>query len=198
MTARPAVERGELVATDNDNGDAGSLEMFQGQGDVENRLHTGAHDADRRDGQFGEIGRDVERRDRAAMHATHTTGREDADAGERGEVHRGSNGRRASRPRRHQPREITRCCFVNVAPGRQQLDLGCGQANSAQTVDDGDRRWSRAARTNNRLDITGHLDVLRVGHPVTDDGRLQRHHWLTGQDCPLDLVTDFDAHVSRP
>ena len=102
LHAAGAREKGrEFVAAIADHRHALRFQKFERLGDIEDRFRAGADDGDLGAREFDEIGRNVECLLGAAMHAADAAGRENLDAGERGDIHR----RRDRRARRAVPRD---------------------------------------------------------------------------------------------
>ena len=90
--------------------------------------------------------------------------------------------------------KIARGRLGDVGPTGQQVDLGLGDSDGAHAVDDGDRRRNRTLAADDRLHLSGHLDVLRIRHPVADDRRLEGDDRRTGPHRCFDFGTDLRDH----
>ena len=149
QAAGAAVERRELVAAVDDHGHAKRLQPFEREADVEDALDARRDDGHRGDGQFGEIGGDVEGGGRAAVHAADAAGGEHADAGQRGDAHRGGDRGGPGGAGGDQPRQIAGGGLVHALLGGQPFELfgGRGRRSTRRRAPRWWRAWRRWLRT---------------------------------------------------
>ena len=136
-----------------DDRHAARLQHLQRLFDVEDRLGAGRHHDHRRARQFVEIGRDVEARLRALVHAADAARGEDADAGDA----RARSWWRRPSCRRCGPRATAKArsardSFIAPRRLRQRFALAVRQADLDAPVDHRDRGRRRAFRRDDRLD----------------------------------------------
>ena len=175
------VERRQLARAVADDGHAVGLEVFERQTEVEDGLRARAHDHDGGVGQLFEVGGDVERLLRAAVHAADAAGGEHADARHVGDHHRGGDGASAVLALRDEHRQVAAGSLRDARAGAAEVvDLILGKARLEAAADDGDGRGHGARLTDDALDLERGLHVLGIGHAVGNDGGFERHDGLTG------------------
>ena len=175
------VERGQLVGAVADDGHAVGLEVFERQSEVQNGFRARADDHDGGVGQLLEVGGDIERLLRAAMHAADAAGGKHADARHVGDHHRGGDGAGAVPALRDEHGQVAAGRLGDARAGLAEVvDLLTGQARLQASADDGDGRGDRARLADDALDLEGGLHVLGIGHTVGNDGGLKRDDGLAG------------------
>ena len=155
------------------------FENFERLGDVEDGLGAGAHHRHLRASQFLEVGGNVEALLGAAMHPADPAGGEDLDAGHGGDHHRRADGRAGHAAAAQGYGEVApRRLGSGKALARQPFERGLVDAGHHLPVHDGDGRRHGAVLADQLFDAAGHLEVLRIGHAMGDDGGFERHHRL--------------------
>ena len=175
-----------------DDRDAQGLEPLERRGDVEHRLHPGAHHGDRRVREGRQVGRLVERVGRAAVHAAEPARGEHADAGERGEVRRRSHRGRGARAARLDDRQVAHARLGEVLVGDAPHALVV-EADPRDAVEHGDRRGRHALVAQDALELAGRLEVARAGKPVRDDRGLERDDRSPAFERGGDLFRDDEC-----
>ena len=108
---------------------------------------------------------------------TRTSRDEDPDACHVGDVHGGGHGGGSvALLGQHQRQVAAAGLAALVAQLRQLLEAGVVQSHADHPVEDGDGGRHRAIGPRHLFHLARGVVVLRVGHTVADDGRLQRHH----------------------
>ena len=155
---------------------------------------TPAHTtSDRSPGERAEVGGDVERARRAAVHPAQPAGGEHGDAGPMGQGRRGGDGGRrrcCPAPRPPRRRAPTACDGGVLA---QSVQVGFAEPDVHATVQHGDGGGNRARRPHRRLDVVGDPAVVGAGQAVGQDRRLQCHHAAPGGE----RVGDLGVHGER-
>ena len=70
---------------------------------------------------------------------------------------------------------------------RKALELSVVETNDALAVKNRDRRGNGAALAHDLLDGMRCLKILRIRHPVCDDGALERNDRMAGRDRGLHI-----------
>ncbi len=180
-------EGGEGRLADAHHRYAMGLQVFEGEADVEDGLHARAHHRHAGMGQLLQVGRDVEAGLGAAMHAADAPGDEDFDAGQGGADHGRGHGGGAQLALGQHVGQVAAAHLDRIRRGTQQLQLVVGQADADLAADDGDGGRHGARVADHLLDFARGVHVLRIGHAVRDDGRLQGDDGLAGGACAGDF-----------
>ena len=177
----PAVKRRELLRAEADDRHAVGLQILQRQAKIQDRLGPGADHRDRRIRQLLQIGRDVHRGFRPAMHAADAACSEEGDARHMGDHHGRRHRRGAIQAPGADGGDIPPAGLGDLAALLSEiLNLLRGQTGLQPPADDGDGGRHGAAFPDDFLHIQSRFDILRIGHAVADDGAFQRHHRLPG------------------
>jgi len=162
-----------------DDPDVQRLESLQGGAHIEDRLHSRAHDRDRRRGEGAEVGGLIPAVPSLTMHASETTGGEDADARESGEMTRGGDGGRPAPTAGQESGQIPGADLGYVLSIGYLIELVLVEADADPAIEDGDRGRNRPSGANDVLDLGSNAEVLRAREAMADDRRLQSHHGAT-------------------
>ena len=168
-----AVERGQLIRAQTQNGNALRLEIFQRQAEVENALCTRADDTDGGVGQFLQVGGDVHRLFCAAMHTANTAGGEESDACHGGDEHGGCNGGRAGHAGCQIHSHVTAADLADALSLAHDEQFFGVQANLQLAAHDRGRCGNSALCTDDLFDLVRKLHVLRIRHTVAQNGGFQ-------------------------
>ena len=113
---------------------------------------------------------------RLPMHATQPSCGEELYPGERREVRGSGDRRRPVTPLRDCHREVPRRELGDIRGGRHQLQLAFVEADLSHPADDANGGGDGALGAHGSLRLARHLEVVRAGEAVGDQGGLQRHH----------------------
>ena len=173
-----AVEGGQLVGAQAENGHAVGLQIFQRQAEVKNALCACADNADRRVGKLLKVGGDIHGLFCAAMHAADTAGRKEADARIRGDNHSRGNGGRAGHTGRKIGRQIAAADLADAVCLAHAEQLLIVQADLHLAVENGDGRGDSALFADDGFHLVRKLQILGIGHTMAQNGGLQRDNGL--------------------
>ena len=135
------------------------------------------------------------------MHAAEAAGREDPDAGERGQV-RGRRDRRGTAPTsRSEDRQVADARLGELLLG-DAADAVVVEADPGYTVEHRDRRGGHPSIAQDRLELARRLQIPRARQAVGDDRRLERDDGTGFGERGGDLVGEVQgghiaSHASR-
>ena len=173
-----AVERGQLIGAQAEDGHAVRLKILQRQAEVENALCASADDADRRVGKLLKVGRNVHRGLCAAMHAADAAGGKETDAGVGRDDHGRGDGGRTGHSGRKIGRKIAAADLADAVGAAHALQLLLIQADLHLAVQNGDGRGDSALLADDALDLTAEFKILRIRHAMAQNGGFQRDNRL--------------------
>ena len=192
----PGVEGGELLGAVADDGHAVSLQVLQGQPQVQDGLGSGADHHDGGPGQLLQVGGDVHGGLGAPVHAADAAGGEDLDARHVGDDHGGGDGGGSVPSLGHQDGEIPAAGLGHARAGLAEIvNLLGGEARLQAAAQDGDGGGDGPVLPDDGLHLQGGFHVLGIGHAVGDDGGFQGHHRLSGFQGFLDFGGDVQILV---
>ena len=162
-----AVERGELLGSEADNGHTMSLQVLQREFQIQDGLRARADHYHRGIRQFFQVRGDVHGGLRPPMHTADAAGGKHFDPGHRRDHHRRGNRRCAVHALRHQNRKIPAAGLGNCRSGFAEIvDLFRRQADLQSPADDGDGGRCCPVFTNDLLHAQCGLHILRIRHAV--------------------------------
>jgi hypothetical protein len=181
-----AVEAGEGVSAVAEDGHGLGFEDLEGGRHVEDGLHARADDEHRCGGERGQVGGHVPALPRAAVHAAQPAGREHLHAGGVGERggrrhRRGTVAAQADRRTEVAGRQLREPALADA------VQLGRGQADPGDAVEDGDGGRDGAVGADRGLEILGGGAVLRCREPVGEQRALEGDHRPAVGDGRSDL-----------
>ena len=92
---------------------------------------------------------------------------------------------------RQKVRQVAAACLENVFVGGEVLESRVVQTYLNFTVHQGDSRGRRALVTDDFFERARGLSVLRVGHPVGNEGGLEGDHGFTLMKRRCDLIAEL-------
>ncbi len=132
------------------------------------------------------------------MHPADAAGGEHLDPRHLGQHHGGGHGGGAGLAGGQVDRHVPAAHLAHGGVLAHQLQFLGGKPHLQLAADDGGGGGDGPLPPDDLLHLVGELPVLRVGHPVGEDGGLQRHHRLAGLDGLGDLGGDgkilLDVH----
>ena len=193
-----AIERGQFVGTQSQNRHALCLEVLERQAEIQQALCTRADDAHRGVCQLLQVGGNVHRLFRAAVHAADTAGSEEADARHGGDHHGGGDGGGAGLVGGEVHGHVAAADLAYAVSLAHDLQLLGRQADLQLAADDGGGGGNGALSADDFLNLVREFNVLRIGHTVAENGGFERDDGLAGSDSLGDLGGDgqilFDVH----
>ncbi len=171
--ARAHVERRKLVGPEPHDRHTERLEDLERAREIEHELRAAADDADRVAGDRVQVGGDIRRPLRVAVHTADPAGGHDLDAGLGRDRHRGRDGRRAQAAARQDRRDVAQRDLRDTVLVREPLEQRVVRADDDAPARDRDRPRLRAAVADGPLAGSRGLEVQRAGEAVRDDGRFE-------------------------
>ena len=101
------------------------------------------------------------------------------NAGEGGDLHGGGDGSTGNGTLHQKRTHIAPAGLGRLAAFEgEALEVFARHADAEAAIHDGDGRGDCAMLADDGFDVVGHLQILRIGHAMGDDGGFERHDRL--------------------
>ncbi|MBS1265464.1 MAG: hypothetical protein MAG471_01309 [Acidimicrobiaceae bacterium] len=184
----------EHVGSLADHGHTQRLQVFEGPGNIEDRLGAGTDHGYGDRPQGCQVGRYVMLF--ATVNPADSTCGEHPDSGPVGGEHGGGNGCGPRAPRCQDPADVTQAHLCHTIGDGNAFEVGCTEADSNCSIENGHRRGNGATGADRALDGVCSFQVLGMWKAVGDDRRLKGHDRRTGVQRLGHLVTEADPVVA--
>ncbi len=198
VAAVRCVERGETIGSVADDRDSHRLEVLEGASQVEDGLRPRGNHRDRRAGELLQVCRDVPGGLSPAVNPADTAGCEHTDSAEVRTDHGPGHRRCRGHPPGNRDAEVPPARLYDIIPLGQAGEVIVCEPDLDAPVDEGDGGRRCSGLANGSLEQSGRLEVLRMGHAVCDDGRLERDDAPPVAACVGHLFGHIEKRVDIP